>query len=154
MDRRCLRFGRPAILPWIALLVMGVLLVAGCGKKGPPRLPDASAPADVKDLAAVLEGDEIVLRWTAPEAREGAGAPAGYQVYRSAEPVGGEPCEGCPILFRRVARVPLAGDVSGSQALVYREPRLSGTRYSFKVVQYDAQGQLGPDSNIARIVTE
>jgi hypothetical protein len=38
--------------------------------------------------------------------------------------------------------------------MVYREPSMPGTRYHFKVVPYDDKGQLGPDSNIATIVTE
>jgi hypothetical protein len=36
----------------------------------------------------------------------------------------------------------------------FKERLLPATRYRFKVVPYDAQGQLGPDSNIVRIVTD
>jgi hypothetical protein len=75
-------------------------------------------------------------------------------VYRSAEPVGEEACEGCPVLFRRVAQVLLTEGAPMPQPLEYREPSVPETRYRFKVVPYDGAGQLGPDSNIVRLVTQ
>ena len=138
---------------WVLVFLIAPVLMAGCGKKGPPRLPDAAPPAGVRDLSAARVGDDVVLKWTALDG-EAAVASAGYHVYRSAEPADEEACEGCPVLFRRAARVPLAAGASGPQSLEYREPLVPGTRYRFKVVPYDAAGQLGPDSNIVRIVTE
>jgi predicted small lipoprotein YifL len=140
------------ILVWMTALLMGTLLMTGCGKKGPPKLPDVEAPPGVTDLTAIREGEEIVLTWTAAPVREDKTGPAGYHVYRSAEPAGAEDCPGCPVLFKRAARVPLAGEVAGSQSLEYRESLMTGTRYSFKVVPYDSRGQMGADSNIVSIV--
>ena len=130
---------------WALMLAIGV--VGGCGKKGPPTLPNIAAPDAVTNLTAVQQGEEIVLSWSGPAA-------AGYQVYRSAEPVAEGGCEGCPILFKRVAKLLATGEGETPTSMVYREPRMAGTRYHFKVIPYDAQGQLGPDSNIATIVTE
>jgi predicted small lipoprotein YifL len=138
---------RRSTMLWLCALVVTAGLAAGCGKKGPPTLPNIPAPAGVANLAAVQQGEEIVLTWSGPAA-------AGYQVYRSAEPVAEGDCEGCPILFKRVAKLPSTGDGETPPPMVYREPSVPGTRYHFKVVPYDAQGQLGPDSNIATIVTE
>ena len=81
-------------------------------------------------------------------------ATEGYLIYRSVEPISGEACEGCPVLFQRAAKIPLTEAVSPSNKMVYREALLPATRYRFKVVPYDAQGQLGPNSNIVRIVTD
>lgn len=131
----------------LAMVLLAAVLTAGCGKKGPPRLPDTTAPDAVTDLTAVREGEAIVLRWT-------GFAAAGYQVYRSAEPESEEVCEGCPVLFERVAKVPMAGEGTSPQRLTYRDPILPNTRYRFKVVPYDGQGQLGADSNVVRITTE
>lgn len=130
----------------LSALLLTVGLVAGCGKKGPPRLPNVEAPAGVTNLTAVQQGEEIVLTWSGPAA-------TGYQIYRSAEPEGEDTCEGCPVLFKRVAKRPSTGEGETPTAMVYREPSLPGTRYRFKVVPYDAQGLLGPDSNIASLVT-
>jgi len=135
------------VLLGLCTILLAVGLAAGCGKKGPPKLPNIEAPAGVTNLAAVQEGETIVLTWSGPAA-------TGYQVYRSAEPEAEGNCEGCPVLFQRVAKLPPTGGGESQQNMVYREPSLPGTRYHFKVVPYDAQGQLGPDSNIATIVTK
>ena len=131
----------------IAAVLIGIALPVGCGKKGPPRLPDVEAPAGVADLKAALEGEEIVLTWTGLAA-------AGYSIYRSAEPEDEKPCEGCPILFKRVGKVPMAGEKNTPQNCEYRENWMPATRYHFKVVPYDDQGQLGSDSNIVAISTD
>lgn len=138
-------FWRRMILGLSAIL-LAAGLAAGCGKKGPPKLPNIQAPTGVTNLTAVQQGEEIVLTWSGPAA-------AGYQVYRSAEPEDEDTCEGCPVLFQRVAKLPSAGEGETPTTMVYREPSLPGTRYRFKVVPYDAQGLLGPDSNIASIAT-
>ena len=131
----------------LAMVLLAAVLTAGCGKKGPPRLPDSTAPDAVSDLAAVREGEAIVLRWT-------GFAAAGYQVYRSAEPESEPGCDGCPVLFEPVAKIPLAGEGASPQPLTYREPGLPKTRYRFKVVPFDTQGQLGADSNVVSLKTE
>ena len=156
MVERCLKRTCSELLLCLATAVILAAVPVGCGKKGPPRLPNIKTPSEVTNLALAAEGAELVLTWTAPKVSEdeGASRPAGYLVYRSAEPVGEETCEGCPVLFQRVEKIPLTESDGTGQALVYREALLPGTRYRFKVVSYDVRGQLGPDSNIVKIVTD
>ena len=142
------------ILLALVAAVLCVVLPAGCGKKGPPKLPDVTPPSSVNNLAVALEGGDVVLRWTAAVAKKEDSATEGYLIYRSAEPVSEEACAGCPVLFQRAAKIPLAEAVAASNEMVYREVFLPATRYRFKVVPYDTQGQLGPNSNIVRIVTD
>jgi hypothetical protein len=135
-----------------ALLVCGAALL-GCGKKGPPALPDVKAPQGVRDLSVSRAGEEILLSWRKAHKEDAQGV-AGYMVYRSAEPADADACEGCPVLFKRVARIIAADAKDGAVKMTYREPYLPGTRYLFKVVPYDGQGQLGADSNIVRLTTD
>jgi len=125
-----------------------------CGKKGPPKLPNVKAPVGVSNLAAKLDGSDIVLSWTATATINDEYGVAGYLVYHSTEPMSEDTCEGCPVLFKRGAKVPLIDKGSKRSVLEYREVLLPDTLYRFKVVPYDAQGNLGPDSNIVEIVTE
>ena len=134
-------------IAWLVLLV-------GCGKKGPPSLPDTKAPQSVTSLTVSQQGGDIVLKWAVAKAAEDEALTEGFQVYRSAEPVSEDSCEGCPVLFHRVAKVALDDMATETRTMVYREPLLPATRYRFKVIPYDAQGGLGPDSNIVRIITE
>ena len=138
----------------LVAVALWLFLPVGCGKKGPPKLPDVIPPSIVTNLAVTLEGGDVVLRWTAAVAKKEDQATDGYLIYRSAEPVSEEACAGCPVLFQRAAKIPLAEAVGASNAMVYREAFLPATRYRFKVVPYDTQGQLGPNSNIVRIITD
>ena len=147
--------GLPArILLGLVAVALCLVLPAGCGKKGPPKLPDVTPPSSVNNLALALEGGDVVLRWTAAVAKDEEHMTEGYLIYRSAEPVSEEACAGCPVQFQRAAKIPLAEAVAASNEMVYREALLPATRYRFKVVPYDTQGQLGPNSNIVRIVTD
>ena len=142
------------ILLGLVAVALCLVLPAGCGKKGPPKLPDVTPPSSVTNLAATLEGGDVVLRWTAAVVKKEDQATEGYLIYRSAEPVSEEACAGCPVLFQRAAKIPLTEAVAASNEMVYREAFLPATRYRFKVVPYDTQGQLGPNSNIVRIVSD
>jgi predicted small lipoprotein YifL len=48
------------------LLALAAVCLAGCGRKGPLELPVGLAPMAAADLAAAVEGGEIVLSWTNP----------------------------------------------------------------------------------------
>jgi hypothetical protein len=98
---------------WAGLLLV-LLAVTGCGVKDLPRLP-AAEPATLTGLAAELEGDRIVLRWSLT----GQGAvPAAFRIYRSQPP----PCEGCPRPFQRIADVSSADAAEGDGFRFVDEP--------------------------------
>jgi hypothetical protein len=137
----------------LILALVCAALPVSCGKKAPPRLPDRDVAAGVRNLTATLEGGDIVLRWTAMADKDAQGA-GGYFVYRSADPVTEDVCDGCPVLFRRVAEVPMAAPAQEGRRMTYREAPMPGTRYRFKVVPYDEQKRIGPDSNIVGITTD
>lgn len=141
------------LLYFIAVAIVAII-PAGCGQKGPPKLPKVKPPAGVRNLSVKLEGGDIVLRWSAKATDIKTDGVEGYRIYRSAEPVSEEECDGCPILFKRGDKVPLVDKASKRVKLEYRETSFPGTRYRFKVLPYDAQGGLGPDSNIVKIVTD
>jgi hypothetical protein len=54
----------------LAAVLLGVGLVwFGCGKKGPPVAPERRLPGAPADLAAIVDGDAVVVSWTAPKRR-------------------------------------------------------------------------------------
>ena len=50
----------------LSLLLLPAVLAAGCGRKGPPRVPELLAPAAVADLTARVEDRGIRLGWSRP----------------------------------------------------------------------------------------
>jgi predicted small lipoprotein YifL len=71
----CARQFRPA-LPLLAIVTVLSCGLAGCGKKGPPRLPLALAPARIDDLVVRRLGDEVQLQFTVPVKNTDATTPA------------------------------------------------------------------------------
>jgi predicted small lipoprotein YifL len=61
MSRRTL-----TIAGTIAAALLAALVVAGCGKKGPPRPPPRLIPAPIADLRVRQTGDRLVLEMTYP----------------------------------------------------------------------------------------
>ncbi len=142
--------GRGVLSVLIALLVLG-----GCGIKKSPKLPEVETPTGIKDLRAMVVGEDILLEWTTEGLeRQGEKAAQGFYVYRADEPADAEVCEGCPILFRRVGLVKIYRELDPKEVISYREPKRSGVRYVFKVVAFNPQGMLGEDSNLARLTTD
>ena len=140
---------------WLLLVLIGILLLTGCGIKKDPRLPKIKTPSGIDDLRVAVAGEDILLEWTtAGLAREGEKAAQGFYVYRADEPASTEACEGCPILFKRAALVKIYRDLAPEEVLSYREPKRSGVRYIFKVVAFNDHGLLGEDSNIVRLTTD
>ena len=63
---RCISFGRVTKL-FLLLLSFAVLTAAvGCGRKGRPKPPEATAPTPVTNLTAEASVGSITLNWIAP----------------------------------------------------------------------------------------
>jgi predicted small lipoprotein YifL len=58
--------GRTTIAGAISIALLGLLVVASCGKKGPPRPPPRLIPAPISDLRARQTDDRLVLEMTYP----------------------------------------------------------------------------------------
>jgi predicted small lipoprotein YifL len=141
---------RPGPAASLALLALALLLVlpAGCGKKGPPRLPKAEERPAVGELTHTVQGDEVLLRWTPGRVKAAdPAAPVAYRVYQAAESLT-EGCRGCPLLFRPAAEAPRPAAGEAGAPLSVRLPLEKGYRYTFKVAAVDGRGRLGGESNL------
>lgn len=142
----------------IAGIAVGVLLTvflalfpAGCGKKGPPRLPDAPELPEVSDLSHRLEGDGVVLKWSVPG--ESLRDITGFYIYRSSASLSEAPCEGCPLVFEKAAIVAVDAQEQKTGRFVYQEPLLTGYRYAYKVMAYRESSGADRASNVVRFET-
>lgn len=58
----------------LALFLLTISLLAGCGTPGAPQPPSLQLPKPIEDLQAVRRGDKVYLTWTAPnETTDGEG---------------------------------------------------------------------------------
>ncbi len=133
-----------------SILIAFALFFSCCGKKAPPMPPRQIQPPAVNDLRASIAGDTLRLTWTIPM-EKGKVTPglSGFIVYRSKKLVSESDCKSCPVLFRRVADIPI--EAKGSAYLkkdnfTYSETLEKGYRYIYKLTVY-TKGFANSDSN-------
>jgi predicted small lipoprotein YifL len=145
MTRRWLWPNSSVLILWSCLS----LLLAGCGKKGPPKPPLREELAKVKNLQAVVVDTGIKLTWTIPSSGHSI---AEFNVYRSrVEPEGSE-CPDCRTDFEVISTVRAREGETGFQILD-PYPEGKGTLY-YKVTPFDKKNRPGPDSNESMVVID
>jgi hypothetical protein len=131
-----------------ALLFVLILGMISCGVKRPPRPLGMPAPPTVTDLSHTILDGAVELKWHVPKGSARVmNLAQGFIVYRYQAPLTEEKCSGCPMLFKRVADIPLS--VQGEDGeLTFSEPISSGYRYTYKVALSLQNGIIGGDSNL------
>ena len=142
----------PAFYTLLAgLLVAMVVIMWGCGKKGPPEPPTGSRPPRVRDLSYGLSKNSLKLSWTIPQPDEKAQLPiTGFFIYRSEQRVNEEDCPNCPKIFKIIGDVPVRETEPGQTGqlpLTFTETIRPGYRYTYKVHGYSADGIRSQNSN-------
>jgi predicted small lipoprotein YifL len=138
-------------------LVILMLLLAACGKKGPLVPPESFAPAPVSALSVEQKEDVFYVSWPAPAKDEG-GRPvkdlAGFRVYRRPVLPPDQDCEECPTAYTLVRTVDLeylqaVRFFNGRYVLADRDVT-TGVTYQYKVISFQKDGAESSASNRAR----
>lgn len=135
-----------ALLPILLLLL---LLLPGCGKKGPLRPKLAPLPAAPADFQARQLGDALLLSWTLPGANQD-GSPLEtlrtLHLYRDEF----EPAEECPscrdtsVLYRKIDLDYLEQARRQGNRLLLSDPGIEpGRGYRYRLVAVGGSGQEG-----------
>jgi hypothetical protein len=130
-------------------LIMMIIAIAGCGKKGDPIPPRIKLPV-VHDLTAVSLQQGIVLSWSLDVQTWGIG---GFKILRSVTNRGAEACPGCPQDYRPFAEVAIAdGRLRREGVAVFRYTDTDvrgGSFYTYRLTACDRTGYCGEESNEA-----
>ena len=140
--------GRSACL--LCLLLLPVVLAAGCGRKGAPRAPELVVPAAIADLTGTVEERGIRLGWSRPRAAlDGRVLTdlAGFVVFRKSTPAD---CPECRAAYRERAVVSVEDEGRFFKESKYgftdRELR-AGTVYRYRVLGRLSDGSASGPSN-------
>ena len=125
------------------------LLLAGCGKKGPPLPPRQEELPKVKNLQAVVVRSGVKLTWSMGSSDD---IVAGFNLYRSEVQPEISNCPGCEKVFELVTTIRVKAGETGFQ-LVDQHVEGKG-RFYYKVTPFDKHNRLGPDSNEAMVIIE
>lgn len=86
-----------------------LLMVPGCGKKGPPVAPVKGdvIPAPPTGLKYMLNGRELTLSWACASLQNQEQGPKveGFEVFMATKSLDG--CQGCPFMFKSLGVVPM-----------------------------------------------
>ena len=148
--------GLPAAIAMAVLIgLTPVVMMWGCGKKGPPEPPTGSRPPKVTDLSYGISKNTIKLSWTVPRPDETSRLPVtGFLIFRSQRPVLEADCPNCPTLFKIIGDVPVRGPGPGKPGqapISFTQTIEPGFRYIYKVNGYSADGHRSGNSNFVGI---
>ena len=140
----------------VLVLFVFLGLLSGCGLKGPPVPPKKEPLPAVTDLRKSISGNDLKLTWILPQWEKGLWSDVkGFRVYRNRSPVSGSECKGCPVVFARIAEIPIDRSRwrhNKKFEMSYSEKLEKGFRYIYKVTIYSGDGQAGRDSNSVEFV--
>ena len=138
------------------LLLVLLVILAGCGRKGALVPPEALRPAPVTDLRVDQRGERLVVSWSRPKRTEG-GRPLrkldGFRLLRREILPPGQDCEDCPSAYRVISEIdlefPLGVVVAGDRFFFYDAGLPEGKRYRYKLFARQKDGSSSPPSNRA-----
>ena len=153
MQKRKPQIGSPTPLVLVGLIVLaGVIILWGCGKKGPPEPPTGSRPPRVVDLSYGTSGNVLELSWSVPPTNAEARLPVtGFLIYRSQQSLLENACPNCPILYKIIGDVPVRGPGAGragASTLTFTDTLEPDHRYIYKVHGYSKDGIRSKTSNV------
>jgi hypothetical protein len=129
-----------------AILLVLLLAVMGCGKKGDPVPSRLILPPAMADLTAESTGEGIELAWSAPGSTGGIDH---FRIFRS-EADAGQACPGCPQEYRPLASPKITDQAlqrAGERSFKYVDAAVSAGRfYDYRVSACDAKGNCGEPS--------
>lgn len=141
------------------MIIIGLLLVAACGRKGPPVAPERRLPLPPTALTATVGPGEVVLGWTNPTRRADRARLRDLEVLRlyrvsdtgEGEPkpaiLSGERVVGYTLLAAIRPDHPEPAVIEGGQVrYVDRRDLEDGKRYTYVVTASDSQGRTSPPS--------
>ncbi|MEW6669945.1 MAG: hypothetical protein AB1512_32445 [Thermodesulfobacteriota bacterium] len=136
------------------LVVLALLVMAGgCGKKGPPFLPEKSFHVQVSGLKAEWDGNYFLLSGRLSQPERARGNVSGSRVYFGRYPLADPPCETCPVEFHGYHGFGLEV-IQGDEFFCRVPGKMKGHVYFFKVHLISMEGTLGPASNQVRIAVK
>ncbi|MBT8340360.1 MAG: hypothetical protein HKP58_18605 [Desulfatitalea sp.] len=125
--------------PWVRAVCL--LMLVGCGIKGPPLAPERPFLEKVATLAASVQGDTVILSWSVRGARKGL---RGFVVFRATDRLSDPDCRECPRRFEKIGELTLDPD---SKTLTFTDTIGPGSVHTYQVQPVDLAGSRGPGSN-------
>ena len=141
----------------IALLCALLLWAGGCGRKAPPRPPEADPLPVATNLKAQRQGDQVLLTWALAPLSGRLAKDARFAVYRDDQPVDAPACPGCPPRYVLVAQLPYNPNAPlGEMGLGFQfsDPVAAGHRYRYQIALRLNDGRQGEPTQSVEVTID
>jgi hypothetical protein len=133
----------------VPIALLGLLVLSGCGRSGPPVAPIMIEPSPPTDLTALVRSRAVVLAWTRPTANIDGTAlkyPPSFQISRQQT----TPQLSAPSVIATVkAEKSENAVVSGNRYAFTDSHVVVGRRYAYFIEAVSRRGVVGPPSTEA-----
>lgn len=133
----------------IAITALGLLVLAGCGRSGPPIVPIMAEPSPPTDLTALVRSRAVILAWTRPTTNiDGTALKylATFQISRSQT---APRAFGYSVIAIVKAEKPENAVVSGNRYAFTDKNVVVGSRYTYTIEAVSRRGIIGPPTTEA-----
>jgi hypothetical protein len=138
-------------------LLAGLLLMNGCGRKAPPKPPQAEPLPVIKTLSARPEGEQVRLSWTLAPLADRLAQKAQFAIYRDTLPLTAGDCPSCPPHYQLVAQLPYDPNATLTEGRLnfnYAETVATGYRYHYQIALRLVDGRQGEPSKPVEVTLE
>lgn len=139
------------------LLACLVLFTVGCGRKAPPRPPQARPLPVVRNLTASVDKGVVALTWELAVLERRLAKGARFALYRDELPLSAGACSSCPPRYVLVAQVAYSAEAPQGKSghlFQYSETVLGGFRYRYQVALRLANGRQGDPSESVEVILD
>ncbi len=141
----------------VVIILLSILFaITGCGKKGPPFLPEKDISLRVARLSADWKDGTFHLQGGIAGSQDEMDASSnikGCIIFYAFYPADSPPCEGCPIDYTVLKEIEDTVINEGQFLCNVPRERKKGI-YFFKVRLIGREGETGPYSDSAKLVIE
>jgi fibronectin type 3 domain-containing protein len=134
------------------LLMFVIVLLGGCGVKGPPVPWETVVPKRIVDLEAIPREERLLLEWTSPKENTDKSPLvdlAKFQVLRSEGTLVAGECRGCGEKPKMIYELKVEGKekMRGMKVSVFFEDQEARKVYVYQVVSFNRRGHPSAPSN-------
>jgi fibronectin type 3 domain-containing protein len=148
------------IIPFsLILLIILMLLMGACGKKGPPIPWETVVPKRIVDLEAIPRDGGLFLEWTSPKENTDKSPLtnlAKIQILRSEGILINGECRGCgekpQVIYER--KVEVKEEMAGKKITVFFDNLEAGKVYVYQVISINRRGYPSSPSNPVTVYWE
>jgi len=130
----------------IGAVLLGVLILSGCGKAGPPVVPILVEPSPPTDLTALVRSRTVILAWTRPKTNVDGTALKYLSAFQISRRQTVPKITAFSVIAIVKAEKPENALVTGDRYAFTDSSAVVGSRYTYTVEAVSRRGVVGPSS--------